>query len=79
MFIGKALEKIRVLDRLHKVDERSAAVKELATQIAENACLRCPQPSLPSNTLSQMRLEDHTKAEGGCMRRPLGQEIEDDR
>jgi hypothetical protein len=64
MFIGKALEKIRVLDRLHKVDERSAAVKELATQIAGNACLRCPQPSLPSNTLSQMRLEDHTIAEG---------------
>jgi hypothetical protein len=27
MFIGKALEKIRVLERLHKVDERSAAVK----------------------------------------------------
>ena len=79
MFIGKALEKIRVLDRLHKVDERSAAVKELATQIAGNACLRCPQPSLPSNTLSQMRLEDHTKAECGCMRRPLGQKIEDDR
>jgi hypothetical protein len=79
MFIGKALEKIRVLDRLHKVDEQSAAVKELATQIAGNACLRCPQPSLPSNTLPQMRLEDHAKAGSGCMRRPLGQKIEDDR
>jgi hypothetical protein len=33
MFIGKALDKIRVLDRLHNVDE------ELATQIAGNAPL----------------------------------------
>jgi enoyl-CoA hydratase/carnithine racemase len=39
MFIGKALDKIQVLDLLHKVDELSAAVAELATQIAGNAPL----------------------------------------
>jgi enoyl-CoA hydratase/carnithine racemase len=39
MFIGKALDNIRVLDRLHKVDQLSAAVEELATQIAGNAPL----------------------------------------
>lgn len=39
MCTGKALDKIRVLDRLHKVDELSAAVEELASQIAGNAPL----------------------------------------
>lgn len=39
MFVGRALDKIRVLDCLHKVDELSAAVVEFATQIAANAPL----------------------------------------